>query len=50
MQSYLVGDKRPSDEITQEYSKADHTYVEKTIVRPLHSSIVFEEWRTDQWC
>lgn len=32
--SYLVGDKRPSGEITQEYSKADQTYVEKTIALP----------------
>ncbi|KAL6870192.1 hypothetical protein ACO1O0_001530 [Amphichorda felina] len=38
--NYLVGNKTPSEAITQEYAKADQVYVEKTIVRhPLSSDL-----------
>lgn len=34
LQGSLVGNKTPSDAITQQYAEADQVYVEKTMVRP----------------
>ena len=35
----MIGDKRPSDVITEEYAKADPFYVEKTVVCTLDSML-----------
>ncbi|KAF4122901.1 ubiquitin thioesterase protein OTUB1 [Geosmithia morbida] len=40
--SYLVGDKTPSDVITQEYARADQTYVEKTILAEIGDPVAIE--------